>query len=168
MRAPIQRKGEAREVVITLRARAIIHAEGAIERPLIFGDNDRPGVMLASAVRTYLNRYALVGLHVLIATNNDSAWATAIDLAAAGAHVTLADERPRASTASLEKAGRSRHRRSSRNASGVGAWHTRRARRASCAAESADALGRLRTDRDVRRMVTDGTPDFAYGRSTRL
>jgi heterotetrameric sarcosine oxidase alpha subunit len=103
---PDPAKGEAREVVVTLRARAIVHAEGAIERPLLFGDNDRPGVMLASAVRTYLNRYALVlGRRVLIATNNDSAWATAIDLAAAGARVTLADERPTGND-SLEKAAR--------------------------------------------------------------
>ncbi len=91
---PDPEKGEAREVVITLRARAIVHAEGAIERPLLFGDNDRPGVMLASAIRTYLNRYALaLGRRILIATNNDSAWATAIDVAAQGARVTLADER---------------------------------------------------------------------------
>jgi methylglutamate dehydrogenase subunit C len=103
---PDPAKGEAREVVITLRARAIVHAEGAIERPLLFGDNDRPGVMLASAVRTYLNRYALVlGRQVLIATNNDSAWATAIDIAAAGARVTLADERPMVDL-SLEKTAR--------------------------------------------------------------
>ena len=104
---PEPARGEAREIVITLRARAIIHAEGAIERPLIFGDNDRPGVMLASAVRTYLNRYALVlGRRVLIATNNDSAWATAIDLAAAGAHVTLADERPTGNISLVDEARR--------------------------------------------------------------
>ena len=103
---PNPAKGEAREIVITLRARAIVHAEGAIERPLIFGNNDRPGVMLASAVRTYLTRYALaLGRQILIATNNDSAWATAIDLAAAGARVTLADERP-VGNVSLEKAAR--------------------------------------------------------------
>ena len=68
---------------MTLRARAIIHACGAIERPLVFGDNDRPGVMLAGAVRGYLNRHAVaVGRNAVIATNNDSAWATALDLAA--------------------------------------------------------------------------------------
>jgi methylglutamate dehydrogenase subunit C len=100
---PDPTKGEAREIVITLRARAIIHAEGAIERPLLFGNNDLPGVMLASAVRSYLNRYALVlGRRVLIATNNDSAWATAIDLAAAGARVTIADERPTTSAPPLQ------------------------------------------------------------------
>lgn len=91
---PDPAKGEAREIVTILRARSIIHAEGAIERPLLFGDNDRPGVMLASSVRTYLNRYALrLGRRILIATNNDSAWHSALDLAAAGAHVVLADER---------------------------------------------------------------------------
>jgi sarcosine oxidase subunit alpha len=100
---PDPTKGEAREIVITLRARAIVHAEGAIERPLLFGNNDLPGVMLASAVRSYLNRYALVlGRRVLIATNNDSAWTTAIDLAAAGARVTIADERPTASAPPLQ------------------------------------------------------------------
>ena len=104
---PDPAKGESREILITLRARAIVHAEGALERPLIFGNNDLPGVMLAGAVRTYLNRYALkLGSKVLIATNNDSAWATAIDLATAGTHVTLADERPTASAAWQEEAGR--------------------------------------------------------------
>lgn len=100
---PDPAKGEAREIVVTLRARATVHAEGAIERPLIFGDNDRPGVMLAGALRAYRNRYALaLGQRVVIATNNDSAWTTAIDVARAGAQVTLADERPTAN-ASLQK-----------------------------------------------------------------
>jgi heterotetrameric sarcosine oxidase alpha subunit len=104
---PDPEKGEAREIVITLRARAIVHAEGAIERPLIFGNNDLPGVMLASAVRTYLNRYALVlGRQILVATNNDTAWAVAIELAATGAHVSLADERPTANVSLAEAARR--------------------------------------------------------------
>ena len=42
-----------------LQAKTIIHATGAFERPLVFSNNDKPGVMLASALRTYLNRYAL-------------------------------------------------------------------------------------------------------------
>ena len=56
---PDPAKGEARQIVITLRARAIVFATGATERPLVFANNDRPGVMLASAVRTYLNRFAV-------------------------------------------------------------------------------------------------------------
>lgn len=90
--------GAPREVVVAVRARTIVHATGAIEQPLLFGDNDRPGVMLAGAVRTYLQRHALLlGRRAVIATNNDSAWATALDLAAAGAEVTLLEERPTAS-----------------------------------------------------------------------
>jgi len=69
-------------------------ATGALERPLVFAGNDRPGVMLAGAVRTYLNRFAvLAGQNVLIATNNDTAYSTAADLSRAGAFVTLADLR---------------------------------------------------------------------------
>ena len=44
-------------VLTQLRARTIVMATGAIERPLVFSNNDRPGVMLASALRTYVNRY---------------------------------------------------------------------------------------------------------------
>src|SRR4029077_556891 len=91
---PDPAKGEARQVAITLRARAIVLATGAAERPLVFANNDRPGVMLASAVRTYLHRFAVAPIHrVVIATNNASAYRTAVDLAAAGFAVTLADLR---------------------------------------------------------------------------
>lgn len=77
-----------------LRARTIIHAEGAFERPLVFANNDRPGVMLASALRTYANRYAVVPhARAVIATNNDSAYDAACDLAAHGVSVFIADER---------------------------------------------------------------------------
>lgn len=91
---PDPAKGEARQVVITLRARAIVFATGAIERPLVFPNNDRPGVMLASAVRTYLHRFAVApGRRVVVVTNNDSGYAAAFDLADAGAAVTVADLR---------------------------------------------------------------------------
>jgi methylglutamate dehydrogenase subunit C len=91
---PDPTRGAAREVIVTLRARAIVYACGAAERPLVFADNDRPGVMLCSAVRAYLNRYAVAaGRRAVLATNNDSAYATAVDLAAAGVPVTVLDER---------------------------------------------------------------------------
>ena len=91
---PDPAKGEARQIVVTLRARAIVLATGAAERPLVFANNDRPGVMLASAVRSYLHRFAVAPIgRVVIATNNDSAYRTAVDLAAAGVAVTLADLR---------------------------------------------------------------------------
>ncbi|KKC24782.1 sarcosine oxidase subunit alpha family protein [Sphingomonas sp. SRS2] len=74
-------------------ARAVL-ATGAIERPMVFSGNDIPGVMLASAVRKYLNRYAvLAGSTIVLTTNNDSAYAPAVDLAKAGARVTVCDLR---------------------------------------------------------------------------
>jgi sarcosine oxidase subunit alpha len=86
----------ARQRLWSVRARQVILATGAHERPLVFSGNDRPGVMLARAVRTYLNRYAVaVGRKVVVFTNNDSAYATAHDLARAGVSVTLVDARRR-------------------------------------------------------------------------
>ena len=77
-----------------VQAKNIIHATGAFERPLPFNNNDRPGVMLASALRTYLNRYALAPKRrAVIVTNNDSAYETAFDLAEADVAVTVAEMR---------------------------------------------------------------------------
>ncbi len=78
----------------TIRARQTILATGALERQVAFGNNDRPGVMNASAGRAYLNRFAvLAGQDIVVATNNDSAYATAAELANAGAEVSLLDAR---------------------------------------------------------------------------
>jgi len=75
----------ARERVWRVRAKQVVLAQGAFERPLVFCNNDRPGVMLASAVSTYLNRYAVLpGRRAVVFTNNDSAYQTAIDLARSG------------------------------------------------------------------------------------
>ncbi|MCB1500092.1 MAG: sarcosine oxidase subunit alpha family protein [Bauldia sp.] len=66
-------------------AKRTVLAAGAIERPIVFGGNDRPGVMLAGAVRTYLNRFAAApGRRAVVFANNDEAAATTADLAAAG------------------------------------------------------------------------------------
>jgi len=74
-------KTDPRERFWHVRATKVILATGAIERPLIFPNNDRPGIMLASAVRHYVNRYGVTpGNRVLIATNNDDAYRTALDL----------------------------------------------------------------------------------------
>ena len=71
-----------RECLWTVRPRHILLASGAIEQGLIFPGNDRPGIMLASAARQYLNRYAVKPGHkVIIATNNDTAYQTVFDLA---------------------------------------------------------------------------------------
>ena len=79
-----------------LRAGQVIVATGAIERPLVFANNDRPGIMLASALRQYANRFGVTaGKRIFIATNNDDAYRTALDLHAVGAHIVgVADVRP--------------------------------------------------------------------------
>jgi sarcosine oxidase subunit alpha len=80
--------GKPRQRLWRIRAKKIILATGAIERPLVYLDNDRPGCMLASAVRTYVNRYGVMpGRRVVLMTNNDSAYRTALDLANAGVTV---------------------------------------------------------------------------------
>ncbi|MBV9565351.1 MAG: (2Fe-2S)-binding protein, partial [Bradyrhizobium sp.] len=66
-------------------AKRSLLATGAIERPIAFGGNDRPGVMMASAVRTYLNRFAVApGRRAALFTSCDDGWITAFDLARAG------------------------------------------------------------------------------------
>ena len=96
--ATAERKGHAREGerLWRIRARRVILAQGGFERPLAFCNNDRPGVMLASAVSTYINRYAVLpGRRAVVFTNNDSAYRTALDLAGAGAAVeAVVDSRP--------------------------------------------------------------------------
>ena len=78
----------ARERLWRIRAKRVILAQGSFERPLAFCNNDRPGVMLASAVSTYIHRYAVLpGRHAVVFTNNDSAYRTALDLAGAGVKV---------------------------------------------------------------------------------
>ena len=71
-----------------VRAKQVVHATGALERPLVFANNDRPGVMMASAVSTYVNRYGVApGRRTVVFTNNDSAYQAALDLHAAGVEV---------------------------------------------------------------------------------
>lgn len=84
-----------RQRVWKIRTKKIVIATGAIEQPLVFPNNDRPGVMLASAVREYTNRYGVMpGANIVIATNNDSAYEVAFDLDAAGISVAaIVDER---------------------------------------------------------------------------
>jgi len=81
-------KGERsgpRERLWRIRAKQVVIAAGAFERPLVFSNNDRPGIMQASSVSTYVNRYAVrPGNRAVIFTNNDSAYRTALDLSAAG------------------------------------------------------------------------------------
>jgi sarcosine oxidase, subunit alpha len=87
--------GLPRERLWHVRAERVVLATGAIERPLVFPGNDRPGVMLAGAARTYLHRYGVkIGTHVVVATADDSAYRAAADLHAAGVAVAgVVDQR---------------------------------------------------------------------------
>ena len=79
-----------RERLWQLRAREVVLATGAIERPLVFPNNDRPAVMLAHSARRYCRQYgAKVGDRVVIATAHDSAYRAALDLKKAGVSVEL-------------------------------------------------------------------------------
>ena len=85
-----------RERLWQVRAREVVIATGAHERPLVFPDNDRPGIMLAGAARLFLNRHGVLpGRRAVIATACDSAYAAALDLHAAGVTIAaIADLRP--------------------------------------------------------------------------
>ena len=89
---------QPRERLWQVRARRVVLATGAIERPLVFPGNDRPGILLAGAAQTYLNRYGVrVGDHVVVVTADDAAYQAALDLSAAGTVVAaIADLRPQA------------------------------------------------------------------------
>jgi len=77
--------GVSRERVWHIRAKQVVLATGAFERSIVFADNDRPGILLAGALRSYLNRYAVaVGERIVLATTNDSVYDLVADLAAAG------------------------------------------------------------------------------------
>jgi sarcosine oxidase subunit alpha len=87
-----------RERIWQMRAREVVLAAGAIERPLVFPDNDRPAVMLADSARRYCRQYgAKIGDRVVVATAHDSAYHAALELRKAGVGVALiADLRPEA------------------------------------------------------------------------
>lgn len=84
-----------------VRAEQVILATGSIERPMAFAHNDRPGVMLSQAARTYVRRFGVLpGKRVVVATNNDDAYKTAQALKEAGAEiVAILDARPEFSDA---------------------------------------------------------------------
>ncbi len=84
-----------RERLWQVRAKEVVLAAGAHERPLTFADNDRPGILLAESVRAYLNRYGVApGRRIVFATSSASAYRAAADAHAAGLEVTLVDTRP--------------------------------------------------------------------------
>lgn len=95
-----------RERVWRVRAKQVVLATGAMERPIVFHENDRPGIMLASAAQTYAYRYGVLpGRNILVFTNNDAAWMNAFALLEAGASIAaIVDARPQLTDELLSKA----------------------------------------------------------------
>jgi len=87
---------QPRERMWQVRAREVVFACGALERPLVFPGNDRPGIMLAGAAGSYLNRYGVLpGRSIVLVTAHDGAYQTALELQAAGTQIqAIADLRP--------------------------------------------------------------------------
>ncbi len=80
--------GAPRHRLWRVRAKEIVLASGALERPIAFANNDRPGVLLASAARTFIARYGVSpGTRGVVFTNNDDAYRTALALTQAGVSV---------------------------------------------------------------------------------
>jgi sarcosine oxidase, subunit alpha len=88
-----------------VRAGQVIIATGALERPIAFANNDRPNIMLASAVRGMIGRYGVTpGSNGVVFTNNDDAYLTAFALKKAGVNVRVVDSRSRSDGALVKRA----------------------------------------------------------------
>ncbi|MBT6094841.1 MAG: sarcosine oxidase subunit alpha family protein [Rhodospirillaceae bacterium] len=79
---------QPRQRLWQVRATEVVLATGSLERPLVFADNDRPGIMLASAAQTYANKFGVrAGERAVVFTNNGSAYTAACEMAAAGIEI---------------------------------------------------------------------------------
>ncbi|MBM6551524.1 sarcosine oxidase subunit alpha [Marinomonas ostreistagni] len=105
-RAP---NGQVRQRYHRVRAKWVVLATGAHERPLVYGNNDVPGCMVANAVSTYINRYGVVpGNELVLMTTNDNAYRTAIDWHDAGRKVQAIVDTRKNPTGALVEAARER------------------------------------------------------------
>ncbi len=97
--------GAPRHRLWKIRAGHVIIASGALERPIAFANNDRPGIMLATAARAMVTRYGVApGKEGIVFTNNDDAYLTAFALKAAGIAVRVVDSRARPDGALVQRA----------------------------------------------------------------
>ena len=88
-----------------IRAKEVVISSGSIERPLVFGNNDTPGILLSSAAKEYMKVYGvLVGKKPLIFTNNDSAYETAIEFKKNGVNPIVLDSRKELSSDLINEA----------------------------------------------------------------
>ncbi|MGX9966307.1 sarcosine oxidase subunit alpha family protein [Roseomonas sp. F4] len=102
--------GQPRQRGWTIVAKRAVLATGALERPIAFSGNDRPGVMSAAAARGYVNRFAVLpGHRAVVFTSGDDGWRSAADLLYAGAEVTVVEARDAVAPALLASAARARH-----------------------------------------------------------
>ena len=157
--SPCRRAHQPRQRSWKIVAKRAVLAAGALERTIAFGNNDRPGVMLAGAARSYINRYAAApGRRLAVFTNNDDGWRTAADARAAGIEVARGDRtaRRRAGRAVL-RARRQGHDRRARVAC---AWRARRAgdRRDRCRRPHDE--DRMRCARGFRRLESGRASDL--------
>jgi len=91
---PLKSRKGFRERLWRVRAEQVILATGSHERPMVFGNNDLPGVMLSSALADYLQLFGVrMGQRIVLLTNNDAAYGDALTLQGAGAQVTVVDTR---------------------------------------------------------------------------
>ena len=99
-------QGSARQKMHRVRAKQVVLAVGAHERPLVYANNDVPGCMLASSVTTYINRYNVVpGRSLILMTTNDNAYHTAFSWKKAGRHIAaIIDTRSSAGKAVMQQA----------------------------------------------------------------
>jgi sarcosine oxidase subunit alpha len=82
------KQNKIRQRLLKIRAKKVIVATGSLERPLVFNNNDRPGIMLSSAIKKYADYYGVIcGKKNIFFTNNDSAYETAISLSKKGVKV---------------------------------------------------------------------------------
>ncbi len=153
-----------------VRAREIILATGALERPLVFPGNDRPGVMLASAVRRYLAEHAVrAGDRAAIFTNNNEAYVTAHALPRLRRHGRRRDRHARrAAVRSRRCPAHPRRRDSGRRGCRRHAGTRRAPRHQREAARRSGPPHRLRSSRRLRRLRSAGESVLPVRRQTRL
>ena len=101
-----EKKGKIRQRLLKIRAQKVIVATGSLERPLIFDNNDRPGIMLSSAVKKYADYYGVIcGKKIVFFTNNDTAYESAISLFKKGIKVqAIIDIREKSESSIIKQA----------------------------------------------------------------
>ena len=99
------RTNKVRQRLLKIRAKKVITATGSLERPLVFNNNDRPGILLSSAIKKYIDFYGVsCGENNVLFTNNDSAYETALSLFKKGIRVkAIVDIREQPSSKIIEE-----------------------------------------------------------------